>query len=354
MLDQTVSDASVSSADPVLRHVKEPTARDWVDLLSEYRKPDPARGVFELLVTLVPLMAMWGLTYAALSVSFFLALLVAIPAGGLLVRLFLIQHDCGHGSFFRKRATNDWAGRILGVFTMTPYDLWKRSHAVHHATSGNLDHRGIGDIRTLTVEEYNSADFWERFSYRLYRHPIVMFGLGPAYVFLLQNRLPFGYMKSGSIYWISTMATNLGIALFAGVMIWLIGLQAFLLVHLPIVLIAATIGIWLFYIQHQFEDAHWETGETWNVHEAALHGSSHYDLPAPLRWMTANIGIHHVHHLCSRIPYYRLVDVLRAYPELKDVHRITLWESFKYAGLQLWDAEQKRLVSFRDARAAMA
>ncbi|MEO1280906.1 MAG: fatty acid desaturase [Pseudomonadota bacterium] len=354
MLDQTLTEADSDAAGITLPVAKEPTARDWVDLLHDYRKPDPTRGLLELVVTIGPLLVLWGLTYAAFLVSFWLALLVAVPAGGFLVRLFLIQHDCGHGSFFRKRVTNDWIGRVLGVLTMTPYDMWKRSHAVHHATSGNLDHRGIGDIYTLTVAEYNALSRWGRFRYRLYRHPIVMFGLGPAYVFLLQNRLPFGYMKAGSIYWISTMGTNLGIIAFAGVMIWLVGAQAFLMVHLPIVLIAATIGIWLFYIQHQFEDAHWETEESWNVHEAALHGSSHYDLPGALRWLTANIGIHHVHHLCSRIPYYRLNDVLKAYPELKDVHRITLWESFQYAGLQLWDAKQKRLVSFRDARVAIS
>jgi len=334
--------------------VSEPTAREWVDLLAEYRTPDASRGIYELAITVLPLAGLWWLAWMALSVSVWLTLLIAVPTAGLLVRLFLIQHDCGHGSFFRKRVTNDWVGRILGVFTLTPYDVWKRSHAVHHATSGNLDHRGTGDIRTLTVKEYQALGRWERLKYRLYRHPLVMFGLGPGYVFVLQNRLPFGYFSSGWLYWTSAMATNLAIAAFILGMIYLVGAGPFFIVHGPIVLLAATMGIWLFYVQHQFEDTTWESDAEWNVHEAALHGSSYYDLPCVLRWFTANIGVHHVHHLCSRIPYYRLDDVLDAHPELKDVKRVTLWESFKYTKLHLWDETEKRLVSFRDVRSALA
>ncbi|MEL7047515.1 MAG: fatty acid desaturase [Pseudomonadota bacterium] len=354
MLDHAMPATTAPAGAPRSDTPNDPAARDWIALLNPYRRPDLSRGIFELVVTIVPLCAMWFLTYLALQVSVVLALVLAVPAGGLLVRLFLIQHDCGHGAFFRKKTTNDWVGRILGVFTVTPYDVWRRSHAVHHATSGNLDHRGTGDIHTLTVDEYHAMSWFEQLKYRLYRHPFVMFGLGPAYVFLLQNRLPFGYMTAGSIYWLSAMLTNLGIVVLSAALILLVGWQSFLMVHLPIVLIAATIGIWLFYIQHQFEDAHWEPDPSWNVHEAALHGSSHYDLPAVLRWFTANIGIHHIHHLCARIPYYRLNEVLKAYPELADVHRITLWESFQYVGLQLWDPQQKRMVSFREARASVA
>ncbi|MBU2531269.1 MAG: fatty acid desaturase [Alphaproteobacteria bacterium] len=325
-------------------------AREWLHLLNEYRKPSPIRSILELAVTAVPLAALWLLAWLALSVSVWLTLLIAVPAAGFLVRLFLIQHDCGHGSFFRKRATNDWVGRVLGVLTLTPYDVWQRSHAVHHATAGNLDERGIGDIKTLTVAEYEASSFLGRFLYRLYRHPVVLFGIGPAYQFLVEHRMPRGYFRAGVKYWVSAMATNIGIAVFVLLMIWLVGAHAFFIVHLPIVLLAASIGVWLFYIQHQFEDAHWEDSENWNVHDAALYGSSHYDLPGALRWITANIGVHHIHHLCARIPYYRLSEVLKAYPELSDIKRITLLESFKYAGLQLWDPEQKRLVSFRDLK----
>jgi omega-6 fatty acid desaturase (delta-12 desaturase) len=233
---------------------------------------------------------------------------------------------------------------------MTPYDFWRRTHAVHHSTSGNLDRRGTGDIDTLTVREYFALSRWGRLRYRLYRHPIVLFGLGPGYVFLLRQRLPFGLLRSGWQPWISTQATNGAMALIAVALIWLIGVKAFFLVHLPIVFLAATFGVWLFYVQHQFEETFWRASRHWNRHEAALHGSSHYDLPILLRWFSANIGIHHVHHLCSRIPYYRLPHVLRDHPELRDVSRLTLLQSFRCARLALWDEAQCRLVSFRDAR----
>lgn len=323
-------------------------ARDWLGELDKFRKPELHRSILELIVTVGPLAALWVLAWLALSVSVWLTLLIAIPAAGFLVRLFLIQHDCGHGSFFRKRTTNDWVGRLLGVLTLTPYDIWQRSHSIHHATTGNLDKRGIGDIKTLTVEEFQALPFLKQIQYRMYRHPLVLFGIGPAYQFIIEHRVPAGYWRSGLKYWVSAMATNLGIAAFVLVMVWLVGAKAFFMVHLPIVLLAASIGVWLFYIQHQFEDAHWEAGDDWNLHEAALQGSSHYDLPRGLKWLTANIGVHHIHHLCARIPYYRLGEVLKAYPELADVRRITLLESFQYARLQLWCTEQKRLISFRD------
>ncbi len=239
----------------------------------------------------------------ALHLGYGLYLLLAVPAAGFLVRLFMIQHDCGHGAFFRHRLANDWVGRVIGVLTLTPYDFWRRTHAMHHATSGNLDRRGMGDVKTLTVNEYLSLSRWGRLRYRLYRHPLVMFGLGPAYLFFLQQRLPIGLMRGGWRPWLSTMATNLAIFVVAAVTIWAVGFGPFLLVHLPIMLISASLGVWLFYVQHQFEDTFWAHDPAWNVHEAALHGSSHYDLPVILRWFTANIGVHHVHHLCSRIPY---------------------------------------------------
>ena len=204
------------------------------------------------------------------------------------------------------------------MLTFTPYGVWRHAHATHHAGTGNLDRRGLGDVETLTVSEYRARSFWGRLRYRLYRHPLVMFGLGPAYVFILQHRLPIGSMRGGWRPWVSTMTTNLAIALIIGLLIWLIGLKAFLLVHLPILLLAASVGVWLFYVQHQFEHTTWASDGEWNLHDAALHGSSHYDLPGFLRWFTANIGVHHVHHLNSRIPYYRLPRVLRDHPELRE------------------------------------
>lgn len=322
--------------------------RALMQALARYREPSQSRSVLEIIITVVPFVGLWWLSLVTLDVGYGLHLLFAVPAAGFLVRLFMIQHDCGHGAFFRDRSANDWVGRLLGVFTMTPYDLWRRTHAVHHATSGNLDQRGIGDIDTLTVDEYLSRSRLGRLRYRLYRHPIVMFGFGPAYLFLIQHRLPVGLMRSGLAVWVSAMATNFGIALIAALMIWMVGVEAFFLVHLPIMVIAASIGVWLFYVQHQFEDTTWEHDSKWNLHAAALHGSSHYDLPLVLRWFTANIGMHHVHHLASRIPFYRLPRVLRDYPELADTGRLTLLESFSCVWLVLWDAPRRRLISFRE------
>jgi len=288
--------------------------------------------------------------WATLRFGYGLTLLLALPAAGLLLRLFVLQHDCGHGSFFRTRAVNDWVGRVIGTLTLTPYDAWRRSHNAHHASSGNLDERGFGDIDTLTVREYLALPRWRRLRYRAYRHPLVMFGFGPAYLFLVRHRLPVGYMRKGWEPWISTMATNAATAALIVAMMWLVGAGPFLLVQLPIVLLAASMGVWLFYVQHQFEDTVWAEDPAWNLHEAALHGSSHYDLPPVLRWFTANIGVHHVHHLCSRIPFYRLPEVLRDHPELNETSRLTIKESLNSVRLVLWDEERQQLISFSELR----
>lgn len=319
--------------------------------LAGFREPDVARSVAEIAVTAIPLVVLWGAMVASLHfVGVWLTLLLAVPAAGFLVRLFMIQHDCGHDAFFRRRTTNDWVGRVLGVLTLTPYDYWRRRHATHHATSGNLDGRGVGDVATLTVAEYLARGRWGRFGYWLSRHPAVLLGLGPTYIFVLQQRLPIGLMGDGWRPWASTMATNLGIvALSAGLMA-LVGVGPFLVIQVPIVLLAATAGVWLFFVQHQFEDTHWAEGETWSHADAALRGSSHYDLPGVLRWFSANIGIHHVHHLASRIPFYRLPEVLEKHPELRDVGRLTLWQSFACVRLALWDESRRRLISFREMR----
>jgi acyl-lipid omega-6 desaturase (Delta-12 desaturase) len=328
----------------------EPDARTLMRDLAPYREPNTARGVFELLVTAVPFAMLWVSIWAAVNGGYWIGLLLAIPAAGFLVRLFSIQHDCGHGSFFRSRRMNDWVGRTIGVLTLTPYDLWRRDHALHHANSGNLDERGFGDIDTLTVDEFRARTPWGRLLYRLYRHPLVMFGIGPAYLFILRQRLPFGRLRGGWGVWASPMATNAAIAILAAGIIWLVGLGPFLLVHLPITVLAASTGVWLFYVQHQFAETFWERTPGWNFHDAALHGSSHYDLPGVLRWFTANIGVHHVHHLSSRIPSYRLPEALRDRPELRDVGRLTLLQSFKAVRLVLWDEKKRRLISFAEAR----
>ncbi len=335
---------------PTLTQPAETTARDWMQALAAYREPELRRSVLELAITGVPLLALWIGAWMALSVSVWLTLALAIPASGFLLRLFMIQHDCGHGAFFRRKAANDWVGRVIGVLTLTPYDVWRRSHAVHHATSGNLEKRGIGDIDLLTVREYRALPSWRRLLYRLYRHPVVMFGLGPAWLFLLQHRLPFGLMRAGWQYWMSAMATNATITVAVATAIYFMGAGPFLLVHLPITLLASSMGVWLFYVQHQFEETFWAEADDWKLHDAALYGSSHYDLPLVLRWFTANIGVHHVHHLYSKIPFYRLQHVLRDYPELAQVRRLTLAQSLACVRFGLWDEAGRRLVSFRAAR----
>ncbi|CDM62055.1 MULTISPECIES: fatty acid desaturase [Rhizobium] len=330
----------------------EDNVRAWLKVLSRYRQPRIGRSGFELLVTVVPFAAFWACASISLFQGFWLGLISVVPASAFLLRLFMIQHDCGHGSFFARRRLDDWTGRAIGVLTLTPYDYWRRAHAAHHASAGNLDERGTGDITTLTVAEYRSLPRLKRLGYRLYRHPLVMFGIGPAWLFVFKQRLPFGMMADGPLPWISTMATNLAITALALAMIWAVGPVPFLAIHLPIVTLAGAAGVWLFYVQHQFEETHWSKGKAWRFAEAALHGASHYDLPPALRWITGNIGIHHVHHLSSRIPYYRLPEVLRDHPQLADIGRITLWESLQCVRLVLWDETRGKLISFREASEA--
>lgn len=325
-------------------------AKEWVQILAKYREPSISRSVFELAVTLVPFLALWALAWAALSVSYWLALAIAMVNGLFLVRIFCIQHDCGHASFFKNRKVQDWIGRGLGVLTLTPYDVWRRTHSLHHAQHGNLDQRGIGDVMTLTVEEYRGRGRMGRLLYRMYRHPFVLFVLGPSYLFILQNRLPIGLMRAGWRFWASALGTNLVLAAILGVMIWLGGPMPVLLIFLPTSMVAGTLGVWLFYVQHQFEETHWAKGDDWQLHEAALAGSSHYVLPQPLRWLSANIGIHHVHHLYSRIPFYRLPEILRDHSELASAQRLTPLESLRSVNLHLWDEKLGRLMSFREAR----
>ncbi|MEM7222732.1 MAG: fatty acid desaturase [Pseudomonadota bacterium] len=327
-------------------------ARQWARLLNSYRVPSHGRSIVEIAITIVPFLGLWALAWAAIHFGFWwLSPIFWLLGAGFLGRLFMIQHDCGHGALFRHRLANDWVGRAIGVLTLTPYDVWRRSHAQHHASAGHLARRGVGDIDTLTVREFQARSFWGRLRYRLYRNPIVLFVIGPAYQFVLRHRLPFGPGGGRWQAWVSPMATNLATATAVGLLIWAVGLGPFLLIHLPITLLAASLGVWLFYVQHQFEQTSWDQDGQWDLHEAALNGSSHYDLPRVLRWFTANIGVHHVHHLCSRIPFYRLPRVLRDHPDLGAVSRLTLWQSLGCARLTLWDESKRRLVSFREARA---
>ena len=329
-------------------------ARDWIKILAKYRNPNILRSSFELFISLAPFIALWAFAWWVLQYSYWLALGIAVVNGMFLVRLFLIQHDCGHNSFFTNRHVSDWIGRAIGVLTLTPYDVWRRTHSVHHSASGNLDRRGMGDVHTLTVTEYMALSKFGRLKYRLCRNPLVLFGLGPFYLFFLQNRLPLGLMKSGWKYWTSAMGTNATIALFVGLITWFGGWQVLLLIFIPTTLVGASIGVWLFYVQHQFEDTLWDKEDEWQLHDAALHGSSHYVLPQPLQWLTANIGIHHVHHLYARIPFYRLTEVLRDYPILAEAQKLTIKESLQCFKLQLWDETNRKLLSYKQARQAYA
>jgi acyl-lipid omega-6 desaturase (Delta-12 desaturase) len=323
--------------------------------LAPYRQPDARRAVLEIIITIVPFMAVWATMLWLMQYSVWLAWLLVPLGGALLVRLFIIQHDCGHSSMFQSRGANDWVGRALGVLTLTPYDYWRRSHALHHSTSGNLDRRGIGDITTLTVEEYRALGFWGKLGYRVYRHPIVLFVIGPAWLFIITHRLPLTAARRGELPWASTMGTNVGIAAIYGAMMYAVGPWNFLLIQLPIAAFASSLGVWLFYVQHQFEETHWERQPEWTHEDAALHGSSFYDLPRPLMWLTGNIGIHHVHHLSSRIPFHRLPAVIRDFPELKtEAQRFSFIDSLKCVPLTLWDEKARKLVSFRQSRQAMS
>ncbi|MEQ1576965.1 MAG: fatty acid desaturase [Hyphomicrobium sp.] len=331
------------------RNEIQPRLKSLAQRCAAFNKADSRRAVFQLVTTLVPLFLLVASMFALMRSTAWLALILALPAGGLIVRLFVIQHDCGHGSFFPSRAANDLCGRCLSIFTLTPYGLWRREHAQHHASSGNLDRRGIGDITTLTVKEYQALPPVQRLSYRIYRNPVFLFGLGIPLYFLVLQRLPWLHGLPASEAWKSVLALDLAMAVIYGFIGYAFGFTELALAAIPIIAIAAAAGGWLFYIQHQFDDAYWEHSANWEFQSAAVLGSSFYALPAILNWFTGHIGLHHIHHLNSKIPNYRLRECLDAIPEFKSLNHLTLAESFRCARLKLWDEESHRLVSFTQA-----
>lgn len=310
-------------------------------------KPSSGRAVFQLLTTALPFLGV--MTGMLLALNFgILAGLLLFPVGAvLLVRLFIIQHDCGHGSFFASRFANGLLGRALSLLTLTPFAFWRRDHAMHHASTGDLDRRGTGDVTVLTLVEYRALPFRRRVAYRLYRHPLILFGVGPTWLVLLRLRIPKGNPLRQWRDWLSIIGTDAALAGLVAILVVTLGPAPVLLGWLPVILLAATIGVWLFYVQHQFEDAYWEPRPRWDFHAAALRGASFYDLPAVLHWMTGNIGFHHIHHLASRIPNYRLKECHEAIPALQTAPRLTLLQSLRCARLALWDAERRKLVPFR-------
>jgi omega-6 fatty acid desaturase (delta-12 desaturase) len=321
--------------------------RQQLIIAGRYAAPDYRRSVLQLLSTIVPLAGLWTAMVLTVKIAYWLTLVLSVPTSAFLVRLFMIQHDCGHRSFFRSRWLNDLLGHAIGVLTLTPHGYWRRAHNMHHATSGNLDKRGIGDMHILTVREYQALPRWKRLIYRAYRHPITLFGIGPLYLFVIKFRLPLDMLRLQRAALPSVITTNLVIvAAITGLGLWL-GFTEALMVQAPIIVMSSLAGVWLFYIQHQFERTYWRRSDDWDSDQAAIQGSSFYDLPRILSWLTADIGIHHIHHLSSRIPNYRLRECLRENAELQEVDRITLRESFRCVFLALWDEGTDRLVSFK-------
>ena len=321
-----------------------PATSVWKQAIAEHRKPVLRSGLWQICNSLIPYLALWGLMVWTLNISYWITLALAVFAAGFLVRIFIIFHDCGHGSFFKSKRANRLTEFVTGVLTFTPYRQWRYEHALHHATSGDLDRRGTGEIWTLTVQEYLEASRWKRFSYRLARNPLVLFGVAPSFVFLVQQRFPSrvaGKRERQGVYW-----TNAALLAIVVLMSLTIGIKAYLLIQLPVMLLAASAGVWLFYVQHQFEDVQWERREDWDYTEAALRGSSFYKLPKVLQWFTGNIGFHHIHHLSPAIPNYNLERCHNETPMFRQVKPVTLWRSLKALSFRLWDEQRRKLVGY--------
>ncbi|ALS29047.1 fatty acid desaturase [Paenibacillus sp. 32O-W] len=318
--------------------------KNWRKIIAPYERSNLKRSIWQIMNTFIPFFMLWYAAYWSLSVSYWLTLVLAVLASGLLVRIFIIFHDCCHGSFFANRTANEILGTVAGIMTCCPYHQWRHSHSVHHATSGNLDRRGMGDIWTLTVEEYLALPPLKRLAYRMYRNPLIMFGLGPSYVFLIEYR--FNRKGAKMKERLNTYIINLGIAAIIGLLCWTIGWKAFLLVQGPVFLFSSLAGFWLFYVQHQFEGTYFEKGEKWDHLSAALHGSSFYKLPKVLHWFTGNIGFHHIHHLSPRVPNYYLERVQEENTIFQDVPPVTLLSSLKSLKFRIWDENRKKLTGF--------
>jgi omega-6 fatty acid desaturase (delta-12 desaturase) len=322
---------------------------EWNARLKPFSKPDAGKATIQLVDTLLPYFAILALMYLTLrwGLPYWVTALLGIPAGAFMVRVFILFHDCAHGSFLESRAAMTWIGRFLGFLTFTPFGEWRYSHGIHHSSSGNLDRRGVGDIWTMTVEEFGSGSPLERLRYRAYRNPLVLFALGPLFLFLVGNRLPRKGAKAPQLR--SVLLNDLALAAAITALCLAIGPRDYALVLLPTQLVAGFAGIWLFYVQHQFDPSYWARGSDWDSVEAALSGSSYYKLPAVLQWISGNIGIHHVHHLMPRIPNYNLKACIAAIPELRLEHPLTLARSVASVRLNLWDEAGKRLVAFKEA-----
>jgi omega-6 fatty acid desaturase (delta-12 desaturase) len=316
----------------------------WKAIVARYQQPSTWRALWQVVNSIVPYVLLWYLMYLSLSVSWWITLPLAVLASGFLIRIFIIFHDCGHGSFFKSQLANDTLGFIAGVITVTPYYHWRWEHAVHHAGSGDLDKRGTGDIWTMTVQEYLESSRWKRFAYRLARNPIILFVIAPVFLFLIRQRFPSpgaSKRERESVQWM-----NLAILGMVAGLIWIFGFKSYLLIQLTITGVGGAIGIWMFYVQHQFEGVYWERGEDWDYTAAALQGSSFYKLPKILQWFSGNIGFHHIHHLSPRIPNYNLERCHKADPLFQNVPSVTLLSSLKALTFRLWDEPLRQLVGY--------
>jgi acyl-lipid omega-6 desaturase (Delta-12 desaturase) len=321
----------------------------WREALAPYARAHLGRSLLDIATSVVPYIALSALMYLALDVSYLLVLALAIPAAGFLVRTFIVFHDCAHGSFLPSKRANAWLGVAFGLLVYQPFLSWRHSHAVHHASAGDLGRRGVGDVLTLTVAEYQASAWRRRLGYRVLRNPFVMFGLGPIYALVLQPRLVSRSARPRIRR--SVIATNVALAALVGALCWLVGWREYLLVQMPTFLLAGSAGVWLFYVQHQFEDTYWQSAEDWSYADAALRGSSYLKLPKLLQFFTGNIGLHHVHHLSTRVPNYNLQRAHDQNPIFHEVPTLSLWGGLRAVRLKLWDEDRGRLVTFAEARA---
>ena len=320
----------------------------WRTIVAPYQHSSMRRALWQLATTVIPYFLLWYVIYQAATVSLWLTIPLAVLAGAFLVRLFIILHDCGHGSYFSSRRANDIVGCIAGALTFTPYEHWRWQHAIHHGTAGHLDKRGTGDIWTMTVQEYLAASRWRRLSYRLARNPLVLFVLAPFYLVLINHRFAApnaSWQQRRSVWCMNGILLGTG-----ALMSWIFGLAPYLLIQSTIMLVAGAAGVWLFYVQHQFEDAYWERGANWDYTAAALRGSSFYKLPRVLQWFSANIGFHHIHHLSPRIPNYNLQNCHESERLFRQIKPITLWSSLSCLTFHFWDEQSRKLVGYAHVR----
>ena len=317
----------------------------WKEIIRKYQLPSKRKSAWQLGNTLIPYALLWVAMFFAMRVSWWLVAPMAVLAGAFLIRTFVIFHDCTHGSFFKSKRANEITGFVTGLLTMTPFHQWRMEHTVHHSAAGDLDRRGIGDVWTLTVQEYLESSRWRRVSYRIFRNPIVLFGIAPLLLFLVVNRIPVKEANRNVRNWL--MVTNLSVLAMAVGLSLAFGVVNYLLIQLIIITVASVAGVWLFYVQHQYEDVYWERKPEWDFAQAALAGSSFYKLPKVLQWFSGNIGFHHIHHLSPRIPNYQLARAHESEPMFQQVEPLTLRKSFKSINFRLWDEENRQLTGYR-------